>query len=121
MNNLKRYLLKFSVLTLTAICSLSMISGAIAETIGPYKYSCKNGRVFKITFIKEKGEKVAMKAILVFLKNNTREFLKYDLGKSGDGRGDVYQNGKYRFSQYEGVTFFEDKKSNTDCKCTEIE
>jgi len=112
MNNLKRYLLKISVFALTLIWSLSIISSAVAEDIGPYKFRCEDGRVFTITFIKKKGEATPMKARLVFLKSNTSELLTSDLTASGIS----YSNKNYTYREHQGVAYLIDNTKSKPLK-----
>ncbi len=105
MGNLKRYLVVISVFALTVIWSLIIIASAAAEDLGPYKFRCEDGRVFTITFIKEKGEATPQTAHLVFQKTNATELLTIDLTASGIS----YSNKNYTYREHQGVSYLIDK------------
>lgn len=94
-------------------------SSAGAETIGPYKYKCEDGRIFTIIFIKQTGEIAPAEARLVFEKTNSTEILINQRGASGCS----YANGNYWYSEHQGnISLLDMTKKRKDywMPCREI-
>lgn len=77
---------------------------AFAEDGPQYKYKCDDGRIFTISFIKEKGESIPSKARLVFSKSKTTEILE----NTGGASGIHYGNEKYLFNEQRGNATLDD-------------